>query len=121
MKMARDEWMRDVRARQRNTVFPDTVQNEARLWRTLFGGGRQITFVGIIGAGLLIFALAFSVWMTAALQMSIVAPRGSVFARVIAAFGNWVIVLVVLGILFLFLRWRIRRALLSGRHRDRVG
>jgi hypothetical protein len=27
--------MRDLDARQRNIVFPDTVQNEARFWRNL--------------------------------------------------------------------------------------
>jgi hypothetical protein len=31
----REEWLRDVEARQHNIVFPDTVQNEARFWRNL--------------------------------------------------------------------------------------
>jgi len=29
----RDQWVQDVEARQRNVVFPNTVQNEARFWR----------------------------------------------------------------------------------------
>jgi len=31
----REEFLRDLEARQRNIVFPDTVQNEARFWRNL--------------------------------------------------------------------------------------
>lgn len=31
----RDQWLQDIQARQRNYVFPDTVQNEARFWRNL--------------------------------------------------------------------------------------
>ncbi len=31
----RDQWMQDVEARQRNIVFPDTVENETRFWRNL--------------------------------------------------------------------------------------
>jgi len=30
-----DQWLQDVEARQRNIVFPDTVQNEARFWHNL--------------------------------------------------------------------------------------
>ena len=35
----RDEWLQDIEARQRNVVFPDTVQNEARFWRNLGNRG----------------------------------------------------------------------------------
>lgn len=31
----RERWLEDIEARQRNIVFPDTVQNEGRLWRNL--------------------------------------------------------------------------------------
>jgi hypothetical protein len=30
-----DQWLKDVEARQRNIVFPDTVKNEARFWHNL--------------------------------------------------------------------------------------
>jgi hypothetical protein len=50
----RDQWLQDVEARQRNVVFPDTVQNEARFWRNL---GKQpwttSTKVGLGALGLL--------------------------------------------------------------------
>lgn len=32
---ARDRWLRDIEERQRNVVFPSTVQNEVRFWRNL--------------------------------------------------------------------------------------
>jgi len=31
----RERWLQDVENHQRNLVFPDTVQNEARFWRNL--------------------------------------------------------------------------------------
>jgi succinate-acetate transporter protein len=31
----RDQWLRDIEARQRNVVFPDTVQNETRFWHNI--------------------------------------------------------------------------------------
>jgi hypothetical protein len=43
----KDDWLRDMDARQRNVVFPDTVQNEARFWRTL--GNVPLTTAGKIG------------------------------------------------------------------------
>jgi hypothetical protein len=63
----RDQWLQDVEARQRNIVFPNTVENEARFWRNL-GTQRSNTStkvgLGILGvfvyAGLItIFVAAF--------------------------------------------------------------
>jgi len=31
----REKWLQDIHARQRNFVFPDTVQNEGRFFRNL--------------------------------------------------------------------------------------
>jgi hypothetical protein len=45
------QWLRDVRSRQRNVVFPDTVQNEARFWRNL--GTQQWSISTTVGLGLL--------------------------------------------------------------------
>jgi hypothetical protein len=45
------EWLEDTEARQRNVVFPDTVNNEARFWRNL--GNRPWTMRTKIGLGLL--------------------------------------------------------------------
>jgi hypothetical protein len=45
MRKARKEWEQDTNARQRNVVFPDTVQNEGRLWRNLLNRGQKLTLV----------------------------------------------------------------------------
>ena len=56
-----DEWLRDVEARQRNIVFPDTLNNETRGWRNLIEAGRStaiqklgivVLFIWILGLGL---------------------------------------------------------------------
>jgi hypothetical protein len=52
----KDEWLRDVDARQRNVVFPDTVQNEGRFWRNL--GKEPLTSVakaGLVVLGIFVF------------------------------------------------------------------
>ena len=58
---SKDEWLRDVDARQRNVVFPDTVQNEGRFWRNL--GKEPLTPVakaGLVVLGIFVFGnLAF--------------------------------------------------------------
>ena len=45
--------MRDIDARQRNVVFPDTVQNEGRFWRNL--GKEPLTPVA--KAGLIVLGI----------------------------------------------------------------
>jgi len=39
----RDEWLRDLDARQRNVVFPDTTNNEARFWRNIINGKERLS------------------------------------------------------------------------------
>jgi hypothetical protein len=54
--------MQDVATRQRNVVFPDTVQNEARFWRNF--GNQSWTTPTKVGLGLLalfVFGTAASV------------------------------------------------------------
>jgi hypothetical protein len=54
----RDRWLQDVEARQRNVVFPDTVQNEARFWRNL--GKQPFTTSTKVGLGILgVFVYGF--------------------------------------------------------------
>ena len=49
-----EEFEKDVAARQRNIVFPDTVANEARFWRTVIQGKRQLKAFQLVG-----FAVTF--------------------------------------------------------------
>ena len=54
-----DQWLQDVEARQRNTVFPDTVKNEVRFWQNLSKRPLNtstkigLAFLAVIGWGVL--------------------------------------------------------------------
>jgi protein-S-isoprenylcysteine O-methyltransferase Ste14 len=52
----RDRWLQDVRDRQNNIVFPQTLANETRLWRNI--GTRPataLTWAGLAILGLFVF------------------------------------------------------------------
>jgi hypothetical protein len=51
-KQKREEWVRDVDARQHNVVFPDTAANEARFWRNLYERKQKLTAVQALGVAL---------------------------------------------------------------------
>jgi hypothetical protein len=54
----RDQWLQDVEARQRNVVFPNAVQNEARFWRNL--SKQPFTTSTKVGVGILgVFVYGF--------------------------------------------------------------
>ena len=55
--------MQDIQERQRNVVFPDTVNNEARFWRNIFEGRQRLTLVVRIGLSILVFAMAVLVFL----------------------------------------------------------
>jgi hypothetical protein len=55
----RDQWTRDVEARQRNVVFPNTVENETRFWRNLgTGPPRTSTRLGLAVLAIFVFSLS---------------------------------------------------------------
>lgn len=49
MHRDQEQWMRDIELRQRNIVFPDTANNQARLWRNVIDGHQGLTTVQWIG------------------------------------------------------------------------
>ena len=110
MQPSREQWEQDIQARQRNVVFPDTVQNETRFWRNIIGAKQRLTRVQIIGIGLLYLLIGAILWSDAADRYRS-AASGSVWDQLKAAFGIWVVLFVAFGILFIILRWRVRRAL----------
>jgi hypothetical protein len=57
--MNRQEWEQDVRNRQRNIVFPDTVLNDGRFYRNIFSGKAQLTLAQRFGILLLAGAFFF--------------------------------------------------------------
>jgi hypothetical protein len=94
----REEWLRDVDARQRNVVFPNTVENETRFWRNL--GQQPFTINTKVGLAL----LALLGW-------------GFLIRIVVALFKEklaWAVILAMLllwGPFFGVIAWATRRAL----------
>ncbi|MGA9978853.1 MAG: hypothetical protein WBQ08_09480 [Candidatus Sulfotelmatobacter sp.] len=94
----RERWLHDVDARQRNVVFPDTVQNEGRFWRNLGNQGWTTAIkIGMFVLGIVVFA------------------RLAMF--VIMFFGKgsniWLLAVAVVfwGAIFGLIAWATRRAL----------
>jgi hypothetical protein len=108
----RDEWLQDVQAPQHNTVFPDTVRNETRLWRNLARAGR-LTITQIIGVAL-IFSLMLAIVLDDAARKFRYGASGSLLDRLLAAAVDWLIWIPICSVAFLVLRWRVRRALSAG-------
>jgi hypothetical protein len=94
----RDDWQRDIQARQRNVVFPDTVENEARFWRNLGKGPSKIsTKIGL--AILAVFVFGFGAAILVATHQAGV---------------TWLFVLAMLllcGPIFGAIAWATRRSL----------
>ena len=115
-KTGHEEGMNDVHESQRNVVFPDTLRNEVSGWRRLMTSGRPLTIVQKIGIALLYLVMAVVVWVPISDKLH--RSAGSPFVdRVLAGFGTWIGLLAILGMFFLLLRWRVRRALLADKHR----
>jgi hypothetical protein len=58
-KNRQEQWMQDIRERQRSVVFPETLKNEVRFWQNLKTGRPKLfTWIGITVLALWIVALA---------------------------------------------------------------
>jgi hypothetical protein len=86
--------MQDAHLRQRNIVFPDTVRNEARFWRNI--ATHHLTPVQVIGVAVMGLAMLLPLWF---------------IIKCLASSPIYWLVLTLYGILFLLLRWRVRKAL----------
>jgi hypothetical protein len=64
-RQSKDEWLRDIDARQRNIVFPDTVQNKGRFWRNLYHGKQPLNTAQWAGVILLYLSAAVSLGILA--------------------------------------------------------
>ena len=62
-RVKREEWLQDIEARQRNVVFPDTVNNEARFWRNIIEGKQKLSTVQTVGVGLMVLAIGLLAFM----------------------------------------------------------
>jgi len=118
MRKRWDEWQQDINARQRNIVFPDTAQNEARLWRNLATGKQKLTIVQAIGIALM-FLLLLAIFLSEAVHRFTFGTSGPLFDRLVATFLPWAFPLGFFIVFLIVLRWRVRRALLSEKRRIR--
>jgi|SRR5580658_7783847 hypothetical protein len=117
-----EEWQQDISARQRNTLFPDTAQNEVRLWRNLASAKQKLTIVQTVGAALIFLTLLGFAWREAVRNFTF-GTSGSTSDRLVATVTSLVssvaLPLGLLAVLFLLVRWRVRRALLSEKRPNR--
>jgi len=93
----RDGWMHQVESSQRNILFPDTAENEARFWRNIISGKRQLRRAQRLGIAIICGAVAYLAWE---ILRSLLAP----------SISAWLL-LGLYGASFCVLRWRVRRAL----------
>jgi hypothetical protein len=106
----REQWMQDVRDRQKNTDFPQTLANETRLWRIL-GTSKPtaMTWAGL--AVLAIFALGSIGFLIYSWTR-----EGILLAAVLC-------ILLLFGPIFWAIAWATRRSLRNlenSRHKSRT-
>ncbi len=110
----RETWVGDVRQRQRNVVFPDTVQNEGRFWRNLVS--RRLNFWQWTGFALL-FLFVFGTFGFIVLKSFRMAPHqpGSWWHTAMIPLGYWLeaalLMVLIFGPIFLLVIWGTRRSL----------
>lgn len=105
----KDQWLRDVGARQRNVVFPDTAANEARFWRNIISRKEKLHPYQIAGIALIYLALAAAIYGAASAQMRVLGIQGTLWQRIWGNFGGFVILFGIIG-LFLLTGWLINRS-----------
>src|ERR1051326_8745018 len=95
----KDRWLEDIEARQRNVVFPDTVQNEARFWRNL----KDIPWKTSTKIGMAILALFVGTWITVILFATL---QQGIWTALALAAG----MLLIFGPIFALIVWATRRS-----------
>ena len=104
-KHDKDDWLRDLDARQRNVIFPDPAQNEGRFWRNLWAGKDSLNLAQWVG--LIVLFLFFGGSLFFILRMLWPEGQGFWWQKAIAAYGLY---LVVIGALVAFILIGNRRA-----------
>lgn len=95
-----DQWLLDTEARQRNVVFPDTVQNEARFWRNL----KDVPWKTSTKIGMAILALFVGAWIMTFLLATL---QEGIWTALALAAG----MLLIFGPIFALIAWATRRSL----------
>ena len=105
-KLKRDEWLRDIDARQRNVLFPDTAQNEARFWRNLYEGKQRVTGFQTVGLTIMVVLV---IGLVIAITLSW-GHRGSSWGSTIFSGSlDWILAGSVIGLFLLLMRWGLRK------------
>jgi hypothetical protein len=63
-KRSPDEFQRDIEMRQRNIVYPDTLRNQIRGWRSLITSKQPLSVLQVVGL-LTLYLSALSMLFTA--------------------------------------------------------
>jgi len=111
-KRSANEWMRDVELSQRNIVFPDTLRNEMKGWRSLITSKKPLSVLQVVALLVLYLSVLSTLFLTGYGAFEIFhKTSGTGVSRVVAAFGPFVTIAVLCGAVLLLLRWRVRKAL----------
>jgi len=103
----KDEWLRDIEARQRNIVFPDTAANEGRFWRNLYEGKQKLTRLQAVGIAIMAI-MAATLFILVSLGWG--HDRYPTWAgRIGSAALDWILAFGVLGGFLLLLKWGTRQ------------
>lgn len=106
---SREEWVRDIDSRQRNIVFPDTVDNEGRFWRNVVSGKRKLTAVQTVGIAIVYLTVIAAFASVLAIELSTDRSYDSILRRIVGQFGGYIIAFILLGCFFLLLKFSTRR------------
>jgi hypothetical protein len=104
-----DESLENVEARQRNVVFPETLENEVSGWRRLYSGKRPLSGIQLIGIGsLIVVLLIFIGGILSVFGRSLTEGSGPKFGQLIRIVVAFLFVLLPLGAFFYLMRRSVR-------------
>src|ERR1035438_3249819 len=111
------QWQDDLVQRQRNIVFPDTVENEGRFWRGILRGEIRLNTFQKIGAAIVVL-LAVGMWGHALLTM-VTEPGDNrpLWARVLSVGVPLALAVVMLLMFMALIGWQTRREQRRNRQR----
>jgi hypothetical protein len=94
--MKREDLQSDLEQRQRNIVFPDTAENEARFWRNILSNRRKLSPVQIIGIGLIYAAMAAVFYGMISTELHTSQGSGEpLWERIWTSTGGWIVLLAI--------------------------
>ena len=118
-KRSPNEFQRDMEMRQRNIVYPDTLRNEIRGWRGLITSKEPLSALQVVGL-LTFYLAALTVLFVMGREVLSELRQASGPGVRLQVLGIHVISFVLMGAVFLLLRWRVRKALGAVHKRPRA-